>query len=332
MWILLLIQTVLASPVLIKAPEADTSTYQVFLENSDAVAPSQIEIPCSARNTLEQHYLSANDNYVNGSLEKAKAEFLEMSELKWNCDWKSKERALISESLFRLSQLSNEPQEQIHWIQTAIEFDDKQSPDKKLFPPPLISQFEELLKKQTFTVLSTTKYYDTYTRIYRNGKPFSIDKKTLKFPDGQARFTFMSDSHTPKTLIITAAALVKTTVTSPAYIAGDCKKFHFQKPPQWTNGTRLFFSPECIVEQQSNSLLAEAMVSSPSLASGMTTPMNPIGQQIQNDQAPRKKTWIERNYLWVGAALVGAVLISAEMNNRKDTQTVITPTNSLSTK
>lgn len=327
MWILLLVQMVFGAEVLVKAPQSDVYTYQVFLENSDHTRPSDIDLPCPVRDDLQQYYHSANDNYLNGSLDKAKSEFLEISQLQLSCDWKSKERQQITESLYRLSQLTSSMIDQKTWMRAAVDFDPAQTPDKKLFPPPLLKLFDDIQKEQTFKVIAMSKYYDTYTRILRNGRSFQIDKKTLKFPEGQARFTFLSDSHAPKTVVVTATALQRSNIESAAFINGDCKSFQFQKPPTWKSGTRLFFSPECIVDQQVNTILAET-INSPS----STFATNPIEQQIRADSMPRKPTWIERNYLWVGAALVGAVLISAEMNKRKDTQTVITPSNSMATK
>lgn len=321
MWILILAQWVYASPVLVKAPETDLQTYQVFLENSDNTRPSDIDIPCSERSDVEQYYHSANDNFLNGSLEKAKIDFTHIANIQWNCDWKSKDREIISESLLRLSQISTSEIEQKKWLRAAVEFDPQMSPNAQLFPPPFLKNFEATKKDLNFSVISLTKYYDTYVKLFRNGRTITVSKKTIKIPLGRARFTFVSDSHAPRTLVLNGEDLQKQTVTSAAYIDGDCKSHRFQKPSAWNQDTRLFFSPECIVDSTSAPLLTQALTAPASL--------NSIDQQLQTDAQPRQRTWIERNYIWVGAAIVGAVLISAEMNNRKQTQTVITPSNSV---
>lgn len=323
MWILFFLQTSFATTVLVKAPQADPYTYQVFIENSNSTRPSELELACPDRDDLEKFVASANDNYLNGSLEKSKKNFLAVSEIKWNCDWETKEREQIMFSLFRLAQLEQQAESQKAILQSAVDFDNRYNPDTKLFPPPLVELFETLKKVDDSAIISTNKYYDTFTKILRNGQPLPSQKKTHKIPSGTARFTFLSDSHQAKTLVISARDLEKTTITSSALIDGDCKSFEFKKPLSWQNPVQLFFSPECIVDQPVNALLAESTpVRSALLA------QNSIEQQLQEQRSPRKPTWIERNYFWVGAALMGAVLISAEMNNRKDTQTVITPTNS----
>lgn len=319
MWILFFLQWAHSTTVLVKAPQTDIYAYQVFLENSDNTRPSDIDLPCPERYELENYSFSANDYFLNGSIEKAKEVFVQISDLQWSCDWKPKEREIIFESLLRLSQIPSSEGDQKKWMRSAVEFDPQGSPNSLLFPPPFVKDFEDTKKSLHFQTLSLAKYYDTYVKVYRNGRAFSVNKKHIKIPNARARFTFVSDSHKPQTIVSDVSELQKKTIESSPYIHGDCKSFQFQKPPTWNHDTRLFFNPECIVESTSPSRLAETAV---------VTPSNTLEQQLRSEPSRLKPTWIERNYLWVGAALVGAVLISAEMSNRKQTQTVITPSNS----
>lgn len=317
MWILLLSPFLFAQNIMVKAPYADIYAYQVFAENSDNLRPSQLELPCSEASILKQYSQTANDNFVNGSLETAKNYFLKIGNLKWKCDWKPKERQIIVEALFRLSQLEAAPSSQIEHIKTAIEFDEDLNMDDKLFPPPLIEIYQHQKAKSKTSALN--KYYDTYSVVLRNGRPLKVSKDSLTVPSGKARYTFLSDSHAPISAVSDPHNL---DIQSAPLVSGDCSSFILNTPEQWSQSVKVFFGPECLVDQPKNSLaLATSEIA---LKEELK---NNIDHQLDADNRNKKPHWIERNYLWIGAAIVATVLISSEMNQRKDTQTVIRPTN-----
>lgn len=317
MWILLLSPFLFAQTIMVKAPSADIYAYQVFAENSDDLRPSQLELQCNEASVLKQYSQTANDNFLNGSLETAKNYFSKIGDLKWKCDWKTKERQIIVESLFRLSQLEIEPSSQLEHIKAAIEFDEDISMDNKLFPPPLIEIYQQQRSKYKPSTLN--KYYDTHPVVLRNGRPLKVSKDSLSVPSGKARYTFLSDSHTPISAVSDPQNL---DIQSAPLVSGDCSSFTLNTPEQWSQSVKVFFGPECLVDQPKSSL---ALASSErALKEDLK---NNIDNQLETDQKNKKPHWIERNYLWIGAAIVATVLISSEMNQHKDTQTVIRPTN-----
>lgn len=326
MWIVLLIHMTFANTLMVKAPSVDDDTYHVFLENSDNVRPSDMEQACNEMEGLQQTYANANDNFLNGSVEMAKKQFADVAEKQWRCDWRKRERTTISEAFLRLAQMASSTEDKKDHLTALAHFDPSYRPAASLFPPPLVDEWIALTKLQRLKTISTNKYSGMYVKVLRNGQPHTIGKDSLQFPSGQARYTFLSDSHAPKTLIIGADELSHVHIQSTALISGDCKSFQFQKPVQWKGDVRLFFAPECIVERPENILLASKgmMTASPALST------NAIDLQLAEDRVP-KKPWIQRNAVWIGtaAAIVGAALIVSHMNKNKETQTVITPSNSM---
>ncbi len=327
MWILLFFQLAFADTVMVKAPQADPDTYQVFLENSDTIRPSDMELGCAVADQLHETFEQANDNFLNGSVELATKQFRDVSELQWSCDWRERDRKLISEAQMRLAQLAPSEEQKKSWLMTLSSFDPTYSPPTNVFPPPLVTDWNSARNSVSTKTLFVSKYSATYVKVVRNGRPFTIGKKSIKVPAGQARYTFYSDSHYPKTVIMEPNEIAQADLSSAPYLNGDCKNFEFQKPAQWKAGARLFFDPECVIEKPDNTLFTAQTLATPSVSS---LP-NAIDMQLEEDRMP-KKNWVRRNAVWIGtaAAIIGTAIVISEMSKRKDTQTVITPTASAS--
>lgn len=327
MWILIFIHITFADVVMIKSPTADSDAYEVFLENSDNVRPSNIEQRCADSNNLQFLLNSANDHFLNGSVEMAKKQYSEIADLRWNCDWSKEQSHSISESLLRLAQVSEDSKQRTGFLQSLVQFDPNYSPSKSLFPPPLVSEYESISRELTHKTIPLTQFQNQFVKVLRNGRPYSLSIRKWRVPSGQARYTFLSDSHHAKSFVTTPEELALMNISTTPLVSGDCKNFQFQKPSQWHQSARLFFAPECIVDQPENSLLKTPTALATANAS---LAANAIDLQLAEDRQP-KKPWIRENAVWIAtaAALVGTALVVAEMSKRKETQTVITPTNTM---
>lgn len=322
MWIVFLSPMIFASNLLIKAPSADKYEYQVYCENSDSIRPSSLEPICKDQLPLQQYYQIATENTVTGSLDVAKNNLLQIIKLKWSCDWSAKDRSLIVDAFFRLAQLESSFEAQKTYIALAIEFDPWSVPSTKTVPPPLIEIYEAEKQKNPTVTIATNKYYDTYVKVLRNGKPFTIKENKLTFPKGIARYSFYSDSHHSITHTLDIVDLQKLNIRSEPLVIGSCKDFQTHTPKSWQQSHKLFFSQECIIDQPFHSLLDA------NNASFLRSHTNKGETDWRNETVPSEPSWFVRNSIWIGTVIVAGILISAEMNNRKETQTVIRPTNS----
>jgi hypothetical protein len=320
MFFQVLVNVAFASSVLVQAPNSNDNEYLVFSENSASVRPSELKEECLQSAQLQSYFLKANDHYINGSMENSKNFYKKVINMKWDCDWDGKQRGIIQWSYLRLAQVSNTQADTDHFLQELVDFDESIPPDASAFPPPVIEKYIKI-KAETARMNFNTESFPVYAKILRNGKP--LGKGSVRIPTNTARFSFLSDSHHPVFKVLRSDDLYKMDIFSSPFVTGSCKDFHFSKPGKWFQDAEIFFSPDCIVDRPQNSLAAAI----PSFKETNVV-SNPIEMQLQQDARTHRPTWIERNYIWVGTAIVGALVISAEMNKRKE-QTVITPSNSL---
>ncbi|MCB9072005.1 MAG: hypothetical protein H6623_00155 [Bdellovibrionaceae bacterium] len=312
MFIVLFLTHVWAASIAVQAPTADTYEYQVYAENHNVQRPSEIVSPCRERSILQTLSAKSSDLFLNGSMEDARTHFKKITDLKWKCDWSKEDRALIHHAFLRLAQTSIA--EAKEWVFAAVHFDATLPIDSNVFPPPLVSLYKEKQRALNGLHLPPSTTWQPYVKILRNGESI-IDR----VPTGKARFTFLSDSHEAVSMIMEGEELLHTLPSSTPFVQGDCKNFILNKSNKWHDSVEIFFDSTCVTMQPQGQLLAQT---------SLIAPQNAIDQQFMFDASPKKKTWLERNYLWVGAAVVGAIVLSIEMNQRKE-QTVTTPSHTI---
>ena len=93
----------------------------------------------------------------------------------------------------------------------------------------------------------------------------------------------------------------------------------FAQNLKWIENVSVFFALNCVKSSQqiSNS---GAMAK---IDSSLRLPVMPEAPQ------PQQRTWIQRNGLWLGTAVVGSLLLSYHLKNQDRPQTVAVPTTTL---
>jgi len=321
MFLHLLISLAMAAPAswLVKAPSANPHEFFVFAQNSADGKISQTLTACEQNGKITQLLKKAQFNFLNGSLDTARDEFSQISEMKWSCDWKEDERQIVVFSFFRLAQLSQVPSEQMNWLSEAIAFDDTVTPDVSVFPPPLVDLYrktkEQMPRRQMLLPDSTKKF----SSLLRNGKPVSLNALAFETYSMRARFTLVSDTYRPETVVLTPDEFQQYQIEPKALVDGTCDKFTVAEELKGISSYKVFFGPECVKEgvtTDSPAVAAAAAGLTPDLAN-----QAPIG--------PRKKTWFERNLLWVGVAVVSSVAVAQMVKNNQGHDTYVRPNTTL---
>jgi hypothetical protein len=316
----LLLSVSFAATLLVKTPKASPHDYFIYAQNNEVEKISSHFLKCDKSVALRQTFKQAQYHFLNGSLEKSHSLFKEISEQKWDCDWKDEDRKIISFSYFRLAQLSKNEIEQIQQITDAINFDDSTKPDQAIFPPPvfkLYTQVHNELKKHSF---SWPAFAKNYSYVLRNGQFISLSSPALETYSLRARYTFVSDSYKLETFTMTFEEILNRELEPRPWVVGDCHSGKIDNELlSETESIKIFYDNICIEEVGKPSSIQNL----PILAAS-----NPLGaKDALSVSTGKRKSWLQRNYLWVGAFVVGSLVIANQVkHSNESSQTVLVPT------
>jgi hypothetical protein len=305
-------------PWLVKAPQANPHEFFVFTQNTAESKVSQALTACEQSGKVTQLLKEAQFNFLNGSLGSAKEGFEKINDMKWSCDWKEDERKIITFAMFRLAQLSDNPAEQMNFLSDAIGFDDDIKPDASVFPPPLISLYNKTKQQLIRQPLILPDFTKKYSSLLRNGKFISLSNMAISSYPLRARLTLVSEAYLPETIVVTPEEFQAYQLEPRAMIDGGCDNFTVAKELE-SLPIKVYFSRDCVKIKEAQEAVAPLATFSPGLAT-------------ETAMTPRKKTWLERNLLWVGVAVVSSVAIAymANQHGGDGQQTVVKPNNTLS--
>ncbi len=322
MFLNVLISMTLASQWLVKAPEAHPQEFAVYAQNSAAEKISAHFLKCDLEQTLQEDLKKAQILFLDGDLLKAKKQFLKVIEKKWSCDWADDERQIISFSFFRLAQLEQDGPNPLRWIKEAVQFDDAYVADATIFPPPLIDAYKTNLQKNTLQKITLPLVAKKFSALLRNGRFISLSQLTVQARDGKARFTFVSDTYLVEKVFVSLKELETLSLEPQALVYGSCENFQLHESLQWLSQVSVFHRLDCVKSPTQNTQVTSS-----------TLPTTQILSNFKNEQtAPqdvKTGSWLQRNGLWLGTAIVGSVLLTMHLNNQDREQRVMVPTTTL---
>jgi hypothetical protein len=322
---LILLLNVVSASWLVKAPSANPQEFAVYNQNSDFQKISTYFLRCAEKDQILEDFKKAQILFLDGNLDQAKQQFLLVTEKKWSCDWAEGERQLVLFSFLRMAQIELDTARQTQWLTQAVHFDSEWTPDPSVFPPPLIGQFSSVRRQTIAQKIVLPAFSKKYSALLRNGRFISLVQLSLEASTGKARYTFVSDTYQIETVFMTLAELEQLTLQPQPLVLGDCNEFQLSENLKWIENVSVFFGLNCVktpqqLSQQTSTTHAGSVAKTESQIQLPTMP---------DDPAPLQKTWMQRNGLWLGTALVGSLLLSYHLKNQERPQTVAVPTTTL---
>ncbi len=318
---LFLILQVVSASWLVKAPSSNPQEFAVYSQNSDFQKISGYFLRCEEKDQILEDFKKAQILFLDGNLDKAKQQFLIVTEKKWSCDWAESERQIILFSFLRMAQIEQEPARQSQWLTLAVHFDSEWTPDASVFPPPLILQFASVRRQTMAQKIVLPTFAQKYSALLRNGRFISLAQLSLEADAGKARYTFVSDTYQIETVFMTLSELEQLTLQPQPLVMGDCNNFQLSENLKWIENVSVFFALNCVKTSQQTSTVISGTVAK--IDSALQMPAMPQAPQ------PQQQTWVQRNGLWLGTAIVGSLLLSYHLKNQDRPQTVAVPTTTL---
>lgn len=314
MILIFLIFNLWGQDVLIPSVEADSIQFeQYMLEHPDKKTFTQHYL--AQTKTKEDHLLfllkKAQYEFIDGSLDQAKHYFKQILELRHTIDWDKKHRKSIIYSAIRMAQMSSTDSDKEDYLMMAISFDDEIEPDEKLFPPPLLLKYYQLKKSLALKVWSFPEGVEHYKTVLINGKQIIASGNFFKSLPGEKRFTFISDIHSPITIVDSTNNIHSRKMNPIPLVQGHCQNPIFSSESQRKHIFG-FFGKDCI-------LPSHLSMDSPSQWPASVE----VPSSTQELSSPKSYKW-----LWIGLGVVTTALAwqAVENQNRKSPSPSYQPT------
>lgn len=214
--------------VVVRHPDTEQTLYlkEVAAGSTTVVDFIESKLPAAAdEKRLLQKFEKAQSLFLSSDLTAAKVAFIEITEEAFRADWTETQRKVITISFLRVAQLSDDPHAAENYLVRAVHFGWQVEIDPHMFPPPLVSQFSDILNREKAKSLQVDlkDKFPQHDLIIIDGKrvrPELLRAYTV-FP-GRHRLTAISNSHQLFTQELTLSQLNLIKADVPAFAIGTC--------------------------------------------------------------------------------------------------------------
>lgn len=296
MFFLLIIFHLFANDVVVQSTKTPQVSYQKYLMEEPR-RQSFIDFYQSKdkdlSNRLYEKLRLAQFEFINGDLNEAKQKFADLITHQHQTDWELKEQEAIQYALFRMAHLERNKELRRSWLQKAATFNPNIKMNKKLFPPPLVKEYQGIVKQQKQNVWPLPENADQFDKILVNGIAFSAKSGFIKTINGIKRISFLSNKYLPFHYVVSIDQLEKVKLPIRPIAQGPCNQPTFDTSLPETNVFKLF------TENCQNKL---------------PTTMTQINKPIQPKNVNKKSnSFWQSKWFWIGASVVVAGITMSQL-------------------
>lgn len=216
--------------VVVRHPDTDATSYFKAVVAGATTVVDQIEsrLPAQAdEKRLLQKFERAQGLFLSSDLTAAKVAFIELTEEAFRADWTETQRKVITISFLRAAQLSDDPHAIESYLVRAAQFGWEIEVDPSMFPPPLQTQYAEVLAREKLKSLQVDfkDKFPQHDLIIVDGKRVRADLlRAYTVMPGRHRVTAISNSHQLFTQELTTSQLNLIKADVPPYVIGSCEE------------------------------------------------------------------------------------------------------------
>ncbi|NJL23918.1 MAG: hypothetical protein HC902_01170 [Calothrix sp. SM1_5_4] len=299
--------------MLLQSPDASDVEYQAVLRanpsNQSVVRHYERTHPSPLQQErLLNRFAEAQRAFLKDPAEQARAAFIAVLELEHEDDWNPGSRELFLHALLRLAQIEKSETARDEWLARAVYWGDDLTPDRTLFPPPLLERWREVRNRNP-RANPEVLLKNGWHALLINGRRCTPGN-CPSYPPSETpvRLTLLSNVWQPQTMILPSRALQTFRPKETAWVHGDCGAYRLAAPARDLANSRPFFSLDC--ERGKEAAVNPRPVSShDALTAGshVSLPV-PMPSQGTNDNKFYRSKWF-----WAGIGTVAiALLISAQ--------------------
>lgn len=295
--------------VLIPAPDISAVEYRAYLQAHselrtpsgalDARRPSR-----NARERLIRLFADAQAAYLSDDLEGARKSFETVVGEATTEDWGVPDREILILSFLRLAQMAPTPEQRLAYLKGSAVFGAADL-DRKLFPPPLIQEWEETLKNVPMHEVRVAGLGRDWSRVLFNGQICTQNPCRIRADrTSVVRITWLSDRWLPVTKFTLIEQAERIEPDRRAWLAGRCEEPKWSEESEKFASRQAFFGLECT--RATVARAARDLNFQPSAAAASPTWPEP---PKKTDRPIYKSPW-----LWLGVGALAAIVVA---NNPK---------------
>jgi hypothetical protein len=196
---------------------------------------------------LTQKLERAQTEFLQGSIDRARQEFVELLKLSDKVDWRESERKTFAYAELRLAQMSTDEVEKNFRVLAAARWGNV-GLQRSLFPAPLWQMYQTQLRAKRQTHINVDQWFPTARHLLVDGKPYPIDPD-VQFPLDAAvhRFTLVFDHSLPVSTSKTWSELSQWQPPANSIASGTCENPNVKPTPAVPASAKIFYAHECIV-------------------------------------------------------------------------------------
>ncbi len=218
-----------APKVLLQSEDVSKPDYQAFIKSEPSyktVVDDQIDnrIFRSNEKELIADFDKAERSFLGDTVESAHLNYKRVTELALANDWTESERKLIFHCYLRAAQTAVNDEKRLDLLIGSVNFDSRQTPDEKLFPPPLVAEWQKVHLKNTTATLQLSDAFQKYDTALVNGVRVDFKRFAIRVPHGSFRLTLLSNQLQPISKVATVDEFKSWNPQSAPFVAGTCEK------------------------------------------------------------------------------------------------------------
>jgi len=317
--------------VMVQAPSISRGEFTESLRDLDESARSYTDVALekveeNKLNQLNQLLAEAQSRFLNGTLDEAREAYSQIAAIALISDWPNEQRQAIHYSFLRLAQLESDSERRDLHLREAAAFAPDLEPDRNLFSPPLVAQYQKVTEEQKgkAVTINLADRFSGFDWLIHNGRRIRIAKtENLKLPPGTHRLKLLSNLLQDQTVVVDAFAVSGLEPIRRYWLSGTCQNplLNFTTSREVPLPTGGVFARDCIVTKVDGvwKNLAKKSVEftqRPITSSSNDIPMIHAPQPMP--VAPTKST--KRGWLWAGLAGVAAASVAVMLAENQKSQ------------
>jgi len=176
---------------------------------------------------LKNDFLEAQKAFLKSEEVSVKSKWSNVTSYAYKTDWPRAYREIIQTAFLRLSQVESDTQKSEVYLNEAAQYDPSFKPDEKIFPPPLLRQFEEV-QRNLKTVRLPGSLFQNFDKVLINGVAFTPKNGARLVPTGLKRVTLYSSKYKTLTRTMESSDLELWLPEAEPLVRGSCSSMKAQ--------------------------------------------------------------------------------------------------------
>lgn len=185
---------------------------------------------------LRRLYTAAMATYLQGSLSESQKLFEKVADLRNQYHWSESARYLIFTAVLRRAQSETKSYVKQSWLNVSLEIGWDLKPDDKIFPPPLIQEWQQQRDQLQWISIHTLLSDPYLSSILINGHYYDLKKIIPRIPKLRARVTLLSNQKQSVTSIVSTDQIFEKLKWKDWIVSQKCNE-----PKNWESTNRSKF-------------------------------------------------------------------------------------------